>query len=54
LKHEQLNYEKFKNQVAAKLSVIDYLAFYNDRRSHSTLDYPSPIEFERGFFKNAA
>jgi len=27
LKHEQLNYEKFKTQEAAKLSVIDYLAF---------------------------
>ena len=54
LKHEQLNYEKFKTQEAAKLSVIDYLAFYNGRRSHSTLGYQSPIEFEREFYKNAA
>ena len=29
LKHEQLNYEKFKTKEAAKLSIIDYLAFYN-------------------------
>jgi transposase InsO family protein len=54
LKHEQLNYEKFKNQEAAKLSVIDYLAFYNGRRPHSTLDYQSPIEFEREFYRSAA
>ncbi len=54
LKHEQLNYEKFKTQEAAKLSVIDYLAFYNGRRSHSTLGYQSPIEFERKFSRDAA
>ncbi|OAI17606.1 hypothetical protein A1359_05795 [Methylomonas lenta] len=28
LKHEQLHYETFKTQDTAKLSVIDYLAFY--------------------------
>lgn len=54
LKHEPLNYEKFKTKEAAKLSVIDYLAFYNGRRSHSTLGYQSPIEFEREFYRNAA
>ncbi|WP_083918110.1 IS3 family transposase [Methylosarcina fibrata] len=51
LKHEQLNYEKFKKQEAAKLSVIDYVAFYNGRRPHSTLGYQSPIEFERDFLE---
>ena len=35
LKHEQLNYEKFRTKASAKLSVIDYLAFYNGKRSHS-------------------
>ena len=54
LKYEQLNYEKFKTKAAAKLSVIDYLAFYNGRRSHSTINYMTPIEFERDFFNNAA
>ena len=39
LKHEQLNYENFKTQADAKLSVIDYLAFYNGQRIHSTLGY---------------
>jgi transposase InsO family protein len=35
LKHEQLNYEKFRTKASAKLSIIDYLAFYNGKRSHS-------------------
>jgi putative transposase len=54
LKHEQLNYKRFKTGEAAKLCVIDYLAFYNGRRSHSMLGYQSPIEFERFSFSNAA
>jgi len=54
LKHEQLNFEKFKTQEAAKLSMIDYLDFYNGRRSHSTFGYQSPSEFEREFYSNAA
>lgn len=54
LKYEQLNYGKFKTKAAAKLSVVDYLAFYNGRRSHSALGYQTPIEFEREFFNNAA
>ncbi|WP_425311401.1 IS3 family transposase [Methylomonas methanica] len=39
---------------ATKLSVIDYLAFYNGKRSHSTLGYQSPLGFERKYFKHAA
>ncbi|NOQ65396.1 MAG: transposase [Methyloprofundus sp.] len=39
LKSEQLNDEKFSTKEAAKLSVIDYLAFYNDKRTHSKLEY---------------
>ncbi len=54
LKHEQLNYEKFRTKEAAKLSIIDYLAFYNGRRSHSKLGYQSPLNFERGFYRKAA
>jgi transposase InsO family protein len=43
LKHEQLNYEKFITKEAAKLSIIDYLAFYNRKRIHLTLSYQSPV-----------
>ena len=35
LKHEQINYERFKTKASAKLSIIDYLAFYNGNRMHS-------------------
>ncbi|WP_196806495.1 IS3 family transposase [Methylobacter luteus] len=51
LKHERLNCEKFKTQETAKLNVIDYLAFYNGRRSRSTLGCQSPAEFERYFLE---
>lgn len=54
LKHEQLNYEKFRTKEAAKLSIIDYLAFYNGKRAHSKLSYQSPLEFEREFYKESA
>ena len=54
LKHEQLNYEKFRTKEAAKLSVIDYLAFYNDKRTHSKLGYQTPLDFERDFYREAA
>ena len=54
LKHEQLNYEKFRTKEAAKLSVIDYVAFYNGQRAHSKLGYQSPIIFERAFYNKVA
>jgi len=54
LKHEQLNYEKFRTKEAAKLSVIDYLAFYNGKRAHSKLGYQSPLVFEREFYRKVA
>ena len=49
MKHEQLDHEKFRAKEAAKLSVLDYLAFYNSRRLHSTLGNKSPFNFEREF-----
>jgi len=54
LKHEQLNCEKFRTKETAKLSIIDYLAFYNGKRSHSKLGYRSPLEVEREFYKKSA
>jgi putative transposase len=53
LKHEQLNYGRFKTKESAKLSVIDYLAFYNGKRSHSKLGYQSPLLYERDFYRKA-
>jgi transposase InsO family protein len=51
LKHEQLNYEKVRTKEAAKLSMIDYLAFYNGKRTHSKWGYQSSLEFEREFHR---
>jgi hypothetical protein len=31
----------------ARNEVIDWLTFYNHRRLHATLDYVSPIQFEK-------
>jgi len=30
----------------ARLAIVDYIAWYNSTRRHSTLDYRSPAEFE--------
>jgi putative transposase len=54
LKYEQLHYEKFRTVAEAKLSIIDYLAFYNGKRIHSTLGYKSPLAFEQNFLTQAA
>ena len=54
LKHEQLNFEKFRTREEAKLSIIDYLAFYNGKRTHSKSGYQSPLEFERVFYRKTA
>jgi len=54
LKHEQLNYEKFRIKEAAKLNIIDYLAFYNGKSAHSKLSCQSPLEFERKLHKKSA
>jgi len=45
-----LNYETFKTKGAAKLSIIDYFAFYNGKRMHSKSGYQTPLEIEREFY----
>ena len=54
LTYEQLNYEKFRTREQAKLSIIDYPAFYNGKRSHSKLGYQLLLEFERVFYRKTA
>jgi putative transposase len=54
LKHEQLNYEKFRTKEAAKLNIVNYLDFYNGKRAHSKLSCQSPLEFEQKFHKKYA
>nr|WP_253255884.1 IS3 family transposase [Legionella quinlivanii] len=54
IKYESLNYHRFATKACAKLAVIDYLAFYNGRRLHSTLGYKTPLAFEQEFYQRIA
>jgi putative transposase len=48
LKTERTAAKLYRTRVQAKADVFDYIeCFYNPRRRHSTLDYLSPMEFER-------
>jgi len=48
LKTERTAAKLFRTRAQAKPDVFDYIeCFYNPRRRHSTLDYLSPMEFER-------
>ena len=54
LKSEHLSYENLKTKDMAKLSIIDYIAFYNGQRLHSTLNYQSPNAAESAYYKATA
>lgn len=48
LKKELVYRVKFKTRAEAKSAVWNYISgFYNEKRSHSTLNYLSPNQFER-------
>ena len=48
LKTERTAAKTYCTRDQARADVLDYIErFYNPRRRHSTLDYLSPIEFER-------
>jgi transposase InsO family protein len=47
LKKEYVRHIRFKTRIQAQLGVFDYIeAWYNNERSHSTLNWLSPSEFE--------
>ncbi len=54
LKSERLSFCRFETRNQARLEVIDYIAWYNSRRLHSTLGYVSPMDFEAKSLKIAA
>jgi len=47
LKTERLDGLRFSTRAAARLEIIDYIAYYNCLRLHSTLGYVSPMAFEK-------
>jgi putative transposase len=47
LKRELTHHESYAGHDEARRSLFEYIeVFYNRRRRHSTLGYPSPAEFE--------
>ncbi len=47
IKSELVSFEQFDNRQEAKMKIFDYIEiFYNRQRSHSTIGYLSPFEFE--------
>jgi putative transposase len=49
LKVARMHGRHFATRRAAMDEVIDWLGFYNARRLHSTLDYVSPMTFEKNW-----
>ena len=50
MKVARLHGRRFATRRAAMDEVIDWLSFYNARRLHSTLNYVSPMTFEKNWF----
>ena len=49
LKRARLHGRRFETRQAAQWEVMDWLAFYNATRLHSTLGYVSPLQHERNW-----
>jgi putative transposase len=48
LECELLERERFRNQVEARMAIFEFIeGWYNSHRRHSSLNYLSPMEFER-------
>jgi putative transposase len=48
LKTERTARKMYRMRDQAKANVFDYVEpFYNPKRRHSTIGYPSPVEFEK-------
>jgi putative transposase len=46
IKGELLDLQAWPSKAAAKRAIVEYIAWYNGTRLHSTLGYRSPAEFE--------
>jgi transposase InsO family protein len=54
LKSERLTACRFLTRNDAKNEILDYITYYNSIRLHSTLEYLSPMEYEKEQYLKAA
>ena len=47
LKGELIDLQAWPTRVIARRAIVEYIAWYNGTRLHSTLGYRSPAEFEK-------
>lgn len=53
LKTERMSRKHYRTRDEARADAFDYIErFYNPRRRHSTLDYVSPVVFEKNAMRN--
>jgi putative transposase len=46
---------RFKTKIEARMKVFEFIeGFYNPSRRHSSLDYVSPVQYERNYLSRAA
>jgi len=51
LECELIDRESYSNRTEARLSLFDYIeGWYNPRRIHSSLDYRSPMSYEKEYY----
>jgi transposase InsO family protein len=51
LKTASVHSHKFATRKQARPAVMDWMAFYNHHRLHSTLNYVSPMQFEQRWYE---
>ncbi len=52
LQTEHVYFERYETREQAKQSIFEYIeVFYNRQRLHSTLDYLSPLAFEKKWYQ---
>jgi len=47
MKAELLHHKMFENEIEAVAHIIEYIQFYNRVRLHSSLNYQSPLKYEK-------
>lgn len=53
IKRELIYQEKFRTRAQALQRIFEYIeVWYNRERVHSSIDYLSPVEFERKYFQS--